>query len=119
MARVGLIEKGIGMNLKQISKRVFLFALVNVLVMVTITVVLGLFRVGRFFPMGGLGGLAIFCLIWGFAGALISLALSRVMAKWFMGVQVIPPDTHDPALQALVETIHQLARQAGLPKLPE
>jgi heat shock protein HtpX len=33
-----------------------------------------------------------------------------------MGVQVIPPDTDDPSLRRLVETVHDLARQAGLPK---
>ena len=41
------------------------------------------------------------------------------MAKWMMGVKVIPPNTSDPALQELVETVHALARSAGLPKLPE
>jgi heat shock protein HtpX len=41
------------------------------------------------------------------------------MAKWMMGVQVIPPDTTDPTLQELVETVHRLARSAGLPKLPQ
>jgi heat shock protein HtpX len=41
------------------------------------------------------------------------------MAKWMMGVKVIPPNTNDPALQELVETVHTLARSAGLPKLPE
>jgi heat shock protein HtpX len=36
-----------------------------------------------------------------------------------LGVQVIPSDTREPALQELVETVHGLARSAGLPKLPE
>src|SRR2546425_10624651 len=104
------------MKIAQMTKRIFLFALVNILVMVTITLILGLLRVGRFFPAGGLAGLAVFCLVWGFAGALISLALSRLMAKWFMGVQVIPPDTNDPELGQLVETVHALARPPGLPQ---
>ena len=101
------------------SKRIFLLVVVNILVMTTITLVLGLLRVGNYFPQGGLAGLAVFCLVWGFGGAFISLALSRLMAKWMMGVQVIPPNTSDPALQELVETVHALARSAGLPKLPE
>lgn len=107
------------MKFAQIAKRVFLFAVVNILVVTTISVILGLLHVGRYFPQGGLGGLAIICLIWGFAGALISLALSRLMAKWMMGVQVIPPETSDPTLRELVQTVHGLARAAGLPKLPE
>jgi heat shock protein HtpX len=106
------------MKFAQIGKRIFLLVVVNVLVMLTITVVLGLFHVGRYFPQGGLGSLAIFCLVWGFAGSFISLALSRVMAKWTMGVQVIPPETGDPTLSRLVETVHGLARGAGLP-MPE
>jgi heat shock protein HtpX len=106
------------MKIVQMTKRIFLFALVNILVMLTITLVLGLLRVGNYFPRGGLAGLAVFSLIWGFAGAFISLALSRLMAKWFMGVKVIPPDTSDPALAELVETVHGLARSASLP-LPE
>jgi heat shock protein HtpX len=41
------------------------------------------------------------------------------MAKWMMGVQVIPPETNDPTLSRLVETVHGLARAANLPRLPE
>ena len=107
------------MNFAQMAKRIFLFALVNILVMATITVLLGVLRVGNYFPRGGLAGLAVTCLVWGFVGAFISLALSRLMAKWMMGVRVVPPDTSDPALRELVETVHGLARGAGLPSLPE
>ena len=107
------------MNIVQISKRVFLLMLVNILVVTTITIILGLLRVGNYFPQGGLAGLAVFCTVWGFGGAFISLAISRLMAKWMMGVKVIPPNTTDPTLQELVETVHGLARAAGLPKLPE
>jgi heat shock protein HtpX len=53
------------------------------------------------------------------AGAFISLALSRLMAKWFMGVQVIDPRTADPDLHELVQTVHSLAQRAGLPAMPE
>ena len=103
----------------QMSKRIFLLVVVNVLVMLTITLVLGVLRVGHYFPQGGLTGLAVFCLVWGFGGAFISLAISRLMAKWMMGVQVIPENTTDPTLRNLVDTVHELARMAGLPKMPE
>ncbi len=108
-----------GADIVQMLKRIFLFGLVNLLVMTTIMVIFGLFGVQRYFPNGGLAGLAVICLVWGFAGAFISLALSRVMAKWFMGVQVIPADTSNPRLRELVATVHELARHAGLPGLPE
>lgn len=105
------------MKFGQVAKRVVLFMAVNILVVFTITLILGFFRVGNFFP-SGLGGLAVFCLVWGFAGALISLALSRVMAKWMMGVQIIPPEVGDPELRGLVTEVHGLARAANLP-LPQ
>jgi heat shock protein HtpX len=60
-----------------------------------------------------------FCLVWGMGGAFISLLLSKFMAKRMYGVQVIDPNTHDPQLRALVNTVHQLARKAQLPKMPE
>jgi len=107
------------MKIAQMGKRIFLLLAVNILVMTTITVILGLLGAGGYFPQGGLSGLAVFCLVWGFAGAFISLALSRLMAKWMMGVQVIPPNTTDPGLRELVDTVHELARRAGLPALPE
>ena len=103
------------MKIAQMAKQTFLFALVNILVMITITLIVGLLPVGRFFPPGGLAGLAVFCLVC-FGSAFISLALSQLMAKWFMGVRVMPPDTTDPELKQLVETVHGLARQASLPK---
>ena len=40
------------MRMAQFTKRIFLMVVVNFLVMITITVVLGLLRVGRFFPAG-------------------------------------------------------------------
>ena len=107
------------MNILQMTKRIFLLLVVNILVMSTITLVLGMLGAGHYLPQGRLAGLAVFCLVWGFGGAFISLGLSRLMAKWMMGVQIIPLNTRDPALQELVETVHNLARSAGLPKLPQ
>jgi len=53
------------------------------------------------------------------AGSFISLALSRVMAKQMMGVQVIDPNTRDQNERQLVEIVHNLARGAHLPAMPE
>ncbi len=98
-------------------KRIFLFAIVNILVMTTVTFVTSMLGVGRYIGPYGLdiGNLAVFCLIWGMAGSFISLALSRIMAKWMMGVQVIDPNTTNPDLRDLVSTVHRLADQAGIP----
>jgi heat shock protein HtpX len=102
-------------------KRIFLFMAVNLLVMVTISVLLNVLGVRPYLTAYGIDytQLAAFCLIWGMGGAFISLMLSRVMAKWMMGVQVIDPNISDPALARLVQTIHNLARAAHLPAMPE
>ncbi len=98
-------------------KRVFLFMAVNLLVMLTISIVLQFLGVGHYLSARGVDyrSLAVFCLVWGMGGACISLALSRVMAKWSMGVKILDPRSGDK----LVETVHALARRAGLPAMPE
>jgi heat shock protein HtpX len=102
-------------------KRIFLFSVVNILIIVTISTVLSLLGVRPYMTASGidLPQLAIFCLVWGSGGALISLALSRVMAKMMMGVRVIDPNTADPVLRDLVMTVHKLAKGANLPAMPE
>ena len=112
-------------NFAQMGKRFFLFLAVNLLVMITLGIVLSV--VLHFFPQiggrrgtsGWLGYLAVFSLVFGFGGAFISLAISRMMAKWMMGVQVIDPNTSDPEARELVRMVHGFAKRAGLPAMPE
>ena len=72
-------------------KRIFLFIVTNLAVLVLLSVVI--FVIERVFgvrlPQGGLGGLLVFAAVFGFGGALISLALSKWTAKRMMGVRVI------------------------------
>ena len=105
----------------KIAKRVFLFLAVNVLVVATISIVLNLLGVRPYLNARGIDmtALAVFCLVWGFGGAFISLGLSRVMAKWGMGVKLIDPGTPDPTAQELVSTVHRLAQAAGLRTMPQ
>lgn len=102
-------------------KRILLFVLVNALVITTISLVLNLLGVRPYLTAYGIdyGQLMAFCLVWGMGGAFISLALSRVMAKWMMGVHLIDPNTRDPDLQELVQTVYSLAKSAGLPRMPQ
>ncbi len=102
-------------------KRIGLFVAVNVLVMVTISLILNILGVKHYLTPYGLDyqSLMIFCLVWGMGGALISLALSRVMAKWMMGVQIISPDTRDPNQRELLQMVHILAKAAHLPAMPQ
>lgn len=103
------------------GKRIFLFLAVNFLVIISVSLLLNVLGVRPYLTAYGLDyqALMAFCLVWGMAGAFISLGLSRIMAKWMMGVKVIDPQTHDPELQQLVQTVHQLSRSAGLSKMPE
>ncbi|MFN7985988.1 MAG: protease HtpX [Thermoanaerobaculia bacterium] len=105
----------------KIAKRVFLFLAVNVLVVATISIVLNLLGVRPYLDARGINmtALAVFCLVWGFGGAFVSLGLSRVMAKWGMGVKLIDPATPDPGAQELVSTVHRLAQAAGLRTMPQ
>ncbi len=104
-----------------IAKRILLFLAVNFLVVIMISIVLNLFHVQPYLQGYGLNikELLIFCVIWGMGGAFISLALSRKMAKWMMGVRVIDPKTHNADQRQLLTMVQQLCRHAGLRDMPE
>lgn len=102
------------------GKRIFLFVAVNFLVVITISIILNLLGVRPYLNAYGLDyeSLAIFCLIWGMGGALISLSLSKVIAKWTMGVKIVNRQTNDPKAQQLLQIVSKLSRQANIP-MPE
>lgn len=102
-------------------KRVGLFLLTNVLIMVTITTVLNIFGVRGYIEGNGINfvSLIIFCGVWGFGGAFISLFLSKKMAKWMMGVKIIDESVRDQRLQWVQQVTNRLSDAAGLPKRPE
>jgi heat shock protein HtpX len=102
------------------AKRIFLFLATNLLVIVTLGFVLNLLNVQPILNAYGIDykSLLIFCAVWGMGGAFISLALSRIMAKWMMRVQVIDPATKDPEERKLLDTVYKLARKSGIP-LPQ
>ncbi|MBL0059516.1 MAG: protease HtpX [Elusimicrobia bacterium] len=102
-------------------KRMVLFMAVNLLVVATISIVLNVLQVRPYLTNHGIDmrSLAVFCLVWGMGGSLISLGLSRIMAKMAMGVKVIDPVSSSGEAAWLVQTVHQLARSADLPAMPE
>lgn len=102
------------------SKRILLLVLTNILVVLTLTTIMHFTGLGRYLSGmgGGYDGFFLTCLAWGFGGAFFSLAISRIMAKISMGVKVIDPQ-NPGAFAGLVEVVHRLAREAGLPTLPE
>lgn len=95
--------------------------IVNLLIVVTISIVISLLGIRPYLSASGIDytQLLAFCLVWGMGGAFISLALSRIMAKWMMGVQVIAPNVQDPFLRSYVNRVHMLARAAGIETMPE
>lgn len=107
------------MRFWQVAKRLSLLLLVNILVMFTISIIIGLLFHGRVMRYGGYSTLFIFCFVWGMGGAFVSLLLSRWIAKAFHGVRVIDPNSADPTEQNLVQTVYHLARSAGLSTMPE
>jgi heat shock protein HtpX len=104
-------------------KRVMYFVFVNFLVLVTIGVILNVLGVQPYLTSQGInfGALLTLAAIVGFSGALISLALSRLTAKWLTGARVLDPlgRSLSPTERRLISTVERLARQAGLSRTPE
>jgi len=102
-------------------KRIGLFFIVNILVVTTISIFLNIVLplLGIRIDPGSMAGLLAFCSVWGFGGALVSLMLSKWMAKMAMGVQVIDPRTSDPSARRLLDTVYGLCRKAGMTTMPE
>jgi heat shock protein HtpX len=100
-------------------KRIFLFILTNVAVMVVIGVLCSIFGFNRYIGPNGLnlGTLLMYSLVTGFVGAGISLLLSKPIAKWSTGARVITqPQNQDEAW--LLQVVQQHANRANI-AMPE
>ncbi len=96
-------------------KRILLFVLTNVAVMAVLLITTRILGVDRFLTANGLNmtALAGFSLVIGFGGAIISLLMSKPMAKFSTGARVInQPQTADEAW--IVETVRRFADKAGI-----
>ena len=96
-------------------KRIALFLLTNIAVVVVLGIVASLLGVNRYLTANGLnlGALLGFAFVFGFGGAIISLLISKPVAKWSTGVQIIEqPRNQDEAW--IVETVRKLADKAGI-----
>ena len=96
-------------------KRIVLYLLTNLAVMLVLSVTLSLLGVDRFLTHSGLnlGQLLGFSLVVGFTGSIFSLLISKPMAKWSTGARVIEtPQTPDELW--LVSTVKRLAEKAGV-----
>ncbi|MCG6153727.1 protease HtpX [Leptospira bandrabouensis] len=102
-------------------KRIGFFLLTNILIMTTISIVTTLLgSMGFSIRAYGLDltRLIVFCLMWGMAGSFISLLLSKMMAKWTMGVKVIDPKKASAPEMDVYRRVQSLAQRAHLP-MPE
>ena len=98
-------------------KRIVLFLMTNLAVMVVLSVTLSLTGANRFLTANGIDyqQLLIFSAIVGFTGSIISLLMSKRMAIMSTGAQVIDPQAPANSTEAwLVDTVHQLADRAGI-----
>ncbi len=100
-------------------KRVLLFLATNLAVMIVLSITASLLGVNRFLTANGLnlGTLLAFAALMGFGGAFISLLMSKTIAKWSTGAQVITHPSTSTELW-LMQTVEKLAQRAGLP-MPE
>ena len=101
--------------------RIGLFLLTNLAVLVVAGIILSLLGVGSYHSAGGLNlsNLMVICLVFGMAGSIISLFMSKWMAKKTTGTELIDPNA--PRNQAelwLVQEVAQLSQRAGI-KMPE
>jgi len=100
-------------------KRIVLFLLTNLAVVLVLSVVLKLFGLDRALASQGLnyGALLVYSLVVGFTGAIISLLISKPMAKWTTGAHVITQPQNE-AEAWLLQTVQNLATRAGI-AMPE
>lgn len=100
-------------------KRIFLFILTNLAVMLVLGLVASLLGVNRYLTANGLNLSALlgFSLIMGFGGAFISLLMSKWMAKMSTGAEVITQARNEDEAWIL-ETVQRLSQRAGI-EMPE
>ena len=100
-------------------KRIVLFVLTNLAVMLVLGLAVNLLGLNRFLSESGLDltSLLGFSLVMGFGGAFISLLLSKPMAKWTTHLQLIN-DSSDATHAWLTATVRRFADQAGI-TMPE
>jgi heat shock protein HtpX len=96
-------------------KRIVLFLATNIAVILVLSIVVSMLGIDRYLAAEGLnvGMLLVFSLVVGFTGSIISLLISKPMAKWSTGAHVIEQPA-DATQQWLVSTVRQLADKAGI-----
>jgi len=103
-------------------KRIVLFLATNLAVLIVLSIILNLTGANRFLTQEGIdvSTLLVFSAIVGFTGSIISLLMSKPIAKMSTGCKVIDPRAPANSREAwLVQTVRQLAERAqiGMPEV--
>jgi heat shock protein HtpX len=100
-------------------KRIILFLATNLAVILVLSIILRVLGLDRVVQANGIdvGPLLVFSFVVGFTGAIISLLMSKSMAKWSTGLQMIEQPRNESEAW-LVETVRKLAQKAGV-EMPE
>ncbi|MBM3194372.1 MAG: protease HtpX [Chlamydiae bacterium] len=102
-------------------RRIFLFLALNFIICITISALLSLLGVSRYLYTHNVSLPTLFLtfFIYGMAGSVISLLLSKKMAKWMMGLRIITPYDVSQEGVLLRRIVKDLSQKASLPKMPE
>lgn len=100
-------------------KRIGLFLLTNILVVLTVSLILNILLPMLGIRLQGAWGIAVFSGVFGMTGAFISLSISRWMAKRAYGIQLIDGTAQDYRAREIYDIVAGLSKKAGLPAVPE
>jgi heat shock protein HtpX len=103
-----------------VAKRLLLFFVTNLLVVITVSIVLWVILPALGIQLGGgVSALVVLCAAFGMGGAVVSLLLSRWTAKRAYGIELVDASHSSPQARAIHAMVEGLARDAGLPSTPE
>ncbi|HOD15726.1 MAG TPA: protease HtpX [Spirochaetota bacterium] len=100
-------------------KRIGLFLLTNILVVLMVSLILNILLPMLGIRLQGAWGIAVFSGVFGMTGAFISLSISRWMAKRAYGIQLIDGTAQDYRAREIYDMVAGLSKKAGLPAVPE
>lgn len=100
-------------------KRIMIFLLTNIAILIVISIVLSVFKIDQYFinTKLNLPMLLVFSFVVGCTGSIISLFISKTIAKWSTNAQIITTPINTTELW-LIDTVKKLTKKAGI-SMPE
>ena len=103
-------------------KRICLFLGLNILIVASVSIICDLLQLRPYLTRTGLDltSLAIFCMVWGMTASIISLLLSKKIARWMLGVRTLKVGANlSERERKLVDMVLRLSQKARLTSAPE